>query len=111
MKLILASGSKTRYDLLNSLHISFQVEPVELVEDVTATLPEEHCQEISRRKAERISKNHNDGLIIAAESKVFYGRDIPFNHHRSEFFTSTESCYSYFLYALRYCDLNQRRTI
>ena len=72
MKLILASGSKTRYDLLNSLHISFQVEPVELVEDVTATLPEEHCQEISRRKAERISKNHNDGLIIAAESKVFY---------------------------------------
>ena len=64
MKLILASGSKTRYDLLNSLHISFQVEPVELVEDVTATLPEEHCQEISRRKAERISMNHNDGLII-----------------------------------------------
>ncbi len=72
MKLILASGSKTRYDLLKSLHISFQVEPVEPIEDIPVMTPESHCQEISRRKAEKIAQNHSEGVIIAAESKIFY---------------------------------------
>ena len=72
MKLILASGSKTRYDLLKSLHISFQVEPVEPIEIINTMSNEDYCQEISRIKAKQIAKNHSDGIIIAAESKVFF---------------------------------------
>ncbi len=72
MKLILASGSKTRFDLLKSLHISFQVEPVEPIDIINNMSNEDYCQEISRIKAKQIAKNHSEGVIVAAESKIFF---------------------------------------
>lgn len=70
MKLILASNSKSRKKLLESLKIDFIVQPSNTEEYSSALLPEEYCKQISFQKALAVAKQHDEGIILAADTMV-----------------------------------------
>ena len=70
MKLILASNSKSRKKLLESLKIDFIVQPSNTEEYSSALLHEEYCKQISFQKALAVAKQHDEGIILAADTMV-----------------------------------------
>jgi septum formation protein len=75
-KIILASGSPRRKELLEKAGISFEVLVSEYEEDMTLPLsPGELVKYLSRGKAETVAKKHTGAIIISADTIVVY-RDI-----------------------------------
>lgn len=77
MKLILASGSPRRKELLGKLGIPFDV----IVPDCDESLPPDTAAEIAsellaRRKAEAVAAEHPDALVIGADTTVLLGDSI-----------------------------------
>lgn len=72
-KIILASASPRRQELLSQIGLSFCVCPSHKEERVTQTLPEQIVQELSRQKAEDIFEQKKDTesfLVIGADTIV-----------------------------------------
>jgi len=71
MKLILASGSPRRKQLLEQIDLSFSIEVSQIHEDFSLNLPAEAFTEHwAREKAKSVSKSHLDSLIIGADTVV-----------------------------------------
>lgn len=75
-KLILASASPRRRDLLQQVGIAFTIRPSHVDESaVTTSDPADKVQQLAQLKAESLHIAH-DELIIAADTTVAYGSQI-----------------------------------
>lgn len=71
MRIILASGSPRRFELLKSLGLEFDVYRPDVDESmIEGEAPHELCVRLSRLKAESGAKKFPDSLIIAADTIV-----------------------------------------
>ena len=68
MKLILASNSKWRKNLINMAGLECETMPSNVSEDIEFNSPEEYVMELSRRKAQEVSKRASSGIIISADT-------------------------------------------
>ncbi len=76
-RLVLASGSPRRRDVLNQCGVRFEVVPSDVHETIVATdAPHGHVICWSRRKARAIAENRQRGLILGADTIVYYRRII-----------------------------------
>ena len=80
MKVILASASPRRRELLTQIGIDFEVQVSEVEERITTTVPCEVVQELSRQKAEAVmairSEEGARALVIGADTVVACGGEI-----------------------------------
>ena len=76
-KLVLASASPRRADLLRLLGLNFEIDPSHISEDLDIPLPpEDHVLEISRKKADAVAPRHKNALILSADTVVALGNHI-----------------------------------
>ena len=77
-KIILASGSPRRKDILNMLGIPFDVIVSDADESVPeGTAPGEMVKELSLRKAEAVSKNlSGEAIVIGSDTVVYLDNEI-----------------------------------
>ncbi|WP_068674801.1 nucleoside triphosphate pyrophosphatase [Oceanobacillus sp. Castelsardo] len=76
-RLILASGSPRRKELLQNMNLSFDVIVSDVEETIDRTLsPEELVQSISYQKAFSIAKNHPKAFVIGADTVVLLDNQV-----------------------------------
>ena len=73
-KIILASASPRRKELLEQIGLSFQIEPARGEEHITSVIPREVVEELSYQKAMEVAQLHKeeDTLILGADTIVVY---------------------------------------
>ena len=72
-KIILASTSPRRKELLAKTGLKFTAVPSDYVEDMTLKLlPEELAKVLSMGKAEAVAKKYKDAIVIGADSFIAY---------------------------------------
>ena len=77
MSLILASASPRRQELLQTAGIAFTVHVSEAEEHIEpGTAPQEAVMQLARQKAEAVSKDYPDELVLGADTVVVYDGDI-----------------------------------
>lgn len=79
MRLILASKSPRRIEMLSSLGLKPEIIPAEVDENIDDFVrqPERAVCELSKRKAQKIFETAgDDALIIAADTLVYIGNDL-----------------------------------
>lgn len=77
MKIILASGSPRRKEILEQLGISFQICPAKGEERITKNIPAEVVAELSLQKAEEVARSAEEGsLILGADTIVAFAGKI-----------------------------------
>jgi septum formation protein len=70
-RIVLASASPRRRELLDLIGIRHTVEPADIDESILGSeLPEEHVRRLATEKARTIASRHPDALIIAADTIV-----------------------------------------
>jgi septum formation protein len=67
-RIILASASPGRSELLRRTGLVFEVVPSKCDEETEAATPEDHVRQLALRKARAVSERHPDALVIAADS-------------------------------------------
>jgi septum formation protein len=73
MKIILASTSLRRKEILSKTNLQFEVHPAEYEEDMTLDLhPYELAKHLSLGKAQSISHKHQHALIIGADTFIVF---------------------------------------
>lgn len=76
-RVILASASPRRVDLLRMMGIRFEQVACDVAEDVDGSLtPAEHVRILSRRKAEHVARGLASGLVIGADTVVAIDGEI-----------------------------------
>jgi len=71
-KIILASGSQQRKTLMAALKIEFEIIPSEIDEKViNATTQKERARKIALAKAQEISKNNPDAIVISGDTFTY----------------------------------------
>ncbi|MBQ5707697.1 MAG: Maf family protein, partial [Peptococcaceae bacterium] len=71
MKLILASASPRRRELLTQVGVSFVIEVSDVEEVLDDTLsPELQVQSLALQKAQAVAAQHKDGLVLGADTVV-----------------------------------------
>lgn len=76
-KLILASASPRRKDLLKSLGLNFEIDFALVDEEVEdGLLPKEIVMTLAKKKALAISYKYQEGLIIGADTLVFLNGEV-----------------------------------
>ena len=77
-RVILASASPRRLDLLRQVGIEPEIEPSHVEEVITSTVPDKVVMELSRQKAEDIAALHTgeDAVVIGADTVVAYDGKI-----------------------------------
>ncbi len=84
-KIILASTSPRRKELLAKTGLVFEVVASNYEEDMTLSLnPHELAKYLSRGKAEAVSKEHSNAVIIAADTFAVFGGKILGKPHTPE---------------------------
>ncbi len=77
LKLILASQSPRRKALLQNAGFYFEVIPSQVDENITAKVtPEDLAGQLARAKAEDLSKQHCDAVVLGADTIVVLGDAI-----------------------------------
>lgn len=71
MKLILASNSRTRKEVLDKVGLVYDVIPSNIEEHSDKTDPKEYVMDLSRQKAEAIAKDLKEGVILSADSIIY----------------------------------------
>ena len=69
-RLILASKSPRRRELLEQIGVEFEVIPSNAEEKVTKQEPSEVVEELSRQKAEDVAAAVEDGIVLGADTVV-----------------------------------------
>jgi septum formation protein len=76
-KIILASASPRRKELLRQLGIEFEVSPSEVEEDIRGGEdPREHVLRLARLKAREIASAHDGAVVISADTIVVLDNEI-----------------------------------
>lgn len=76
-KIILASQSPRRKELLQMLGLKFNVVPSNIDEKLNPRLqPASQAEQLSLQKAQKIAEKHPDALIIAADTFVTLNKEI-----------------------------------
>src|SRR5688572_31052312 len=77
LRLILASASPRRSELLRQLGVPFEVIPGMATEILSDDLrPADICQINAYRKARAVAKDYSDALVLGADTLVCRGRDL-----------------------------------
>ena len=77
MRIILASASPRRRELLSQLGVEFEVCPSQGEEKITEVLPERAVMELAQQKAAEIAaKTEGDAWILGADTVVVYDQKI-----------------------------------
>lgn len=69
-RLILASASAGRAELLGRTGIAFEVMPSDCAETTNTSDPEEHVRELALRKAQSVARGTEHAIVIGADSVV-----------------------------------------
>ena len=69
-KIILASGSPRRKELLEQIGVSFEIVKAEGEEVITTEIPSEAVKELSRQKAREVAAKTDGDVIIGADTVV-----------------------------------------
>ena len=72
MKLILASSSKQRQDILDMIGLKYEVITSDIDENSSETEPDKYVEELSLNKAKAVSKKIKDKAIIVAADTIIY---------------------------------------
>ncbi|MFA5773065.1 MAG: nucleoside triphosphate pyrophosphatase [Candidatus Paceibacterota bacterium] len=84
-KIILASTSSHRKELLENAGLIFEVASSDYEEDMTLDLmPDELAKFLSRGKAESVAKNFEDAIIISADTFVSFQNKVIGKPHTEE---------------------------
>jgi len=76
-KIVLASASPRRKELLERIGLKFEVEPSNHEENVNPGLePHELAKSLSLEKAKLVVENHRDALVIAADTFIVLDGEI-----------------------------------
>jgi septum formation protein len=76
-RLLLASGSPRRKELLQNMNLSFEVIVSDIEETIDETFsPEELVQSLSYQKASSIAQNHPEAFVIGADTVVLLGNQV-----------------------------------
>ncbi|MFS0636288.1 Maf family protein [Mesobacillus foraminis] len=76
-RLILASSSPRRKELLENLHLTFEISSSNVDESFDADLsPEQAVMELAARKARFVSNRHQDAFVIGSDTVVVLGGEI-----------------------------------
>lgn len=76
-KIVLASASPRRKELLEQIGLQFEVEPSDYDEEIVAgSEPHEMARRLSLGKARAAARKHRNALIIAADTFVVFGDRI-----------------------------------
>lgn len=76
-KIILASSSPRRKEILSKLQLPFEVQVGDYEEDMTLPFPPvELAKFLSNGKAESVSKNNSDAIIIAADTFIVHENKV-----------------------------------
>ncbi len=76
-KIILASASPRRKELLEKIGLKFEVEPSDYTEDMRSGLnPRKLAESISLGKAKAVSGKHKNAIVIAADTFIVFGDKI-----------------------------------
>lgn len=70
MKLILASNSRTRKQILDNVGLKYTVIPSNIEEHSEETDPKDYVMDLSKQKAEFIAKDLTEGVILSADSII-----------------------------------------
>lgn len=71
MKLILASNSRTRKEVLDKVGLIYDVIPSNIEEHSDKNDPKEYVMDLSKQKAEAIAKDLKEGVILSADSIIY----------------------------------------
>ena len=71
MKLILASNSRTRKEILDKIGLKYEVCPSNIEEHSNKDDPKEYVMDLSKQKAESVSKKYKEGIILSADSIIY----------------------------------------
>src|SRR4030043_308138 len=72
-KIILASASPRRKELLEKVGLKFEVEPSSYAEDMHSQLsPDELARAISLEKAKLVARKHKNAIVIAADTFIVF---------------------------------------
>ena len=71
MKLILASNSRTRKEILNKVGLKYEVCPSNIEEYSTEIDPKEYVMDLSRQKGLTVASNVSEGVILSADSIIY----------------------------------------
>ncbi len=84
-KIILASASPKRKELLKDTGLKFEIVPSDYEENMSLPLPPgELVQFLSKGKAESIAKNYEDAVIIGADTIIYFNGHILGKPHTPE---------------------------
>ena len=76
-KIVLASASPRRANLLKQIGLEFQICPSRVDESaITDTSPDSAVQELALTKAKAVAGNHMNGLVIGADTVVVINRRV-----------------------------------
>jgi septum formation protein len=76
-RIVLASASPRRKELLEQIGLQFEVEPSNYDEEITsASEPHETARRLSLGKARAAARKHRNAIIIAADTFVVFGDRI-----------------------------------
>ena len=76
-KIVLASASPRRKELLEKIGLKFEVEPSDCEEEINSGLePHELVRQISIKKAKSVAARHKNAIIIAADTIGVIGNKI-----------------------------------
>lgn len=89
-KLILASASPRRKQLLETLGVPFTIEPSDYEEDMTIQLPPRELAEVlATGKAEAVAIKHADAVVIAADTFLEFDGKVIGKPYTAEKATAT----------------------
>lgn len=69
-KIILASGSPRRKELLTQIGITFEIQKAEGEEVITSSVPTEVVKELSLQKAQEVAAKYGGDVVIGADTVV-----------------------------------------
>ena len=84
-KIILASASPRRKQLLEQIGLKFEVDPSDYDEKIEPGLgPRELAKKISRGKAETVARRHKNAIVIGADTFIVLGNRILGKPHTAD---------------------------
>ena len=81
MRVVLASGSPRRRELLKKIYDEFEIITSDVIEETTETEPGKMVEALSKLKAQAVfsdivNENSEDTIVIGADTIVYYDSEV-----------------------------------